>query len=85
MGRLGTRSTICAVGLAALERMLIEEGFMDAAKDAHLPLSALCGRLMDMLLMRLNLVLATLVGAMFGGLMYLLHRWIIAPYAIPWF
>ncbi len=52
----------------------------------HLPLSALYGRVVDVVVMAIDdMFAAALAGAVVGALMYVLHRWFIAPVAFPWF
>lgn len=52
----------------------------------HVPLSAVYGRIVDVLVMRFDhLPLAAALGAVFGALLYLVNFHAIAPAAFPWF
>ena len=52
----------------------------------HLPVSVVYGLLMERLLRPIaELHVAALAGAVFGAVIYVLHRWFIAPVLFPWF
>lgn len=52
----------------------------------HLPMAAIYGRIIDVLVMQIsNLLAAALAGAVAGALIYVLHHWFIAPELFPWF
>jgi len=52
----------------------------------HLPLSAIYGRLIDMLVMCVdNMGAAGLLGGIAGAVLYILNRCVIAPLVFPWF
>jgi hypothetical protein len=52
----------------------------------HLPLSMVYGRIVELLVRPLDrLQVAALAGAVVGAVIYVLHRWFIAPSLFPWF
>lgn len=52
----------------------------------HLPLSALYGRLIAMLVAHLDgFAVPALAGTVVGVVIYVVHRWIVAPSLFPWF
>jgi hypothetical protein len=52
----------------------------------HLPLSAVYGRLIGALVNQLDgVAVPALAGAVVGAVIYVVHRWFIAPMLFPWF